>query len=393
LKTKREALRSRVRIGINALVVTPAQHGGDATYVRQLVAHLPIVGDRDEWVIFVSPSARSLFPSAPANVRYVECQVPTSLVGRALWEQTRLPERIDREHLDVLHAPVNVAPLRVGTPTLLTVHEAEPFTPGNRIPLPLLAWWRLTRTLSARRATRIVTVSQAARAELVHWHNHAPDRVAVVTLGVETQRFYPRPVNDQAVQRMPPYLLWVGRTYPRKNVQRLIEAFARLRHRGRRELLLLAGRAGWGEGAVRRSIARSGCEQAIVRQPLSDEALVQWYRGARAFVFPSLVESFGLPVLEALACGTPVVAGDIPALRETAGDAAVFAEPTSVEALAGAIERVLDNPRLGGQLRSAGLRRAAELGWSETARRTHALYESVARVARRSDHHDEPTAG
>jgi glycosyltransferase involved in cell wall biosynthesis len=277
---------------------------------------------------------------------------------------------------------VNVSPLRVDVPTLLTVHEAEPFTPGNRIPVPLLVWWRVTRTPSARRATRIATVSHAAKQELLRWLRVPAERVDVTPLGVDRDRFCPGPVKDAVVQRLAPYLLWVGRTYPRKNVPRLVEAFARLRHEGRPESLVLAGRPGWDEPAVRQAIADSGCQQAIVRESVPDETLPQWYRGASAFVFPSLDESFGLPVLEALACGTPVVAADIPALRETAGDAATFANPTSVDALAGALRQVLQEPGHREHALQAGPRRARDLPWSETAWQTYALYQQVAEIKR-----------
>ena len=366
-----------MRIAIDALAVTPGRPGGDATYVRELVRHLPGVGASDEWIVYVRYDAQSLFPAAPDNVRYVACSVPgRSFVVRALWEQMALPRLVRRDAPEVFHAPVNVAPLVLRMPVVLTLHEAEPFMPGAGIPLPLLAWWRVMRARSARRACRILAVSEAAKGEIVRWMGVPEAKVRVVHSGVDLERFQPSaapepPLMDGA------YILWAGRPYPRKNLPRLVRAFEIVRRAGRPERLVLAGISGWAERELLGALDASSDGDAIVRRgPLPAGDLPGWYRQAALYAFPSLHEAFGFPMLEAMACGTPVVAGDIPALREVGGDAAVYADPCSPESIAEAMLTVLDNPERAAELRQAGLARAARFTWQATAAATRDSYRA-----------------
>lgn len=354
-----------MRIAINALAVTQGRPGGDATYVRQLVRHLPAVAPQDEWIVYVQPGASSLFPPPSENVRYVVCPVAgRNLALRVLWEQLALPAWLRRDRPDVLHAPVNVAPLGTGMPMVLTLHEAEPFMLNSGIPAPLLAWWRLARRASARRARRIITVSEAMKRDLVRWMGLPEAKIRAIHSGVDLERF--RPAKESSTAK--PYILWTGRPYPRKNVPRLIRAFGKL---GGPKRLVLAGIEGWAEREIEAALSEvSGVER---RGPIPDEDLPRWYRQAALYAFPSLHEGFGFPLLEAMACGTPVVASDIPVLREIGGDAAVYADPHDADALTEAMRSVLADPTR----REAGLARAAQFSWAATAAATRACYDPV----------------
>ncbi|MBI2756919.1 MAG: glycosyltransferase family 4 protein [Chloroflexi bacterium] len=370
-----------MRIGINALAVHEGKPGGDSTYVRALIEHLPQVGTTEHWVIFVTPGGkRQLHPVQPSNVELVVCSVPTSsLVARALWEQVVLPGYIRRARLDVLHAPVNVAPIATTTPIILTLLEAEPFMPSIAMPAILRVWWRTMRSLSARRAARVLAISEQSRHELRTWMALDERRLFVTPLGVDAKRFAPDgPARPKGVTE--PYLLWVGRPNPRKNVPMLVEALALLRARGRPERLVVAGPNGWAEDAIRSAARSAGCEDAVVRRaPLADAELPAWYRGAAAFVFPSAHEAFGLPVLEALACGTAVVGSDIPALREVGDNAIEYIRDLSPSGVAEAILRVLDvTPAERGERRLQGLQRAQAYSWINTASATLEHYRAVA---------------
>lgn len=362
-----------MRIAIDALVVAPGRPGGDSTYVRELVRQLPLVGPNDEWVVYIRQDARDLFPAPPENARYVACPVPgKSIAVRVLWEQLALPSWIRRDRPDVLHAPVNVAPLSAGVPFVLTLHEAEPFMPGAGIPLPLLAWWRIARQRSARKARRIVTVSDAVKAEIVRWMGLPDKKISVIHSGVDLERFGPTS-EAEASPMNAPYVLWSGRPYPRKNVVRLIEAFGLVRKAGRQERLVLAGVAGWAEREVEAAIAGVSDRTAIVRRgPIPDADIARWYRQASLYALPSLHEAFGFPMLEAMACGTPVVAGDIPALREVGADAAVYANPLSAASVAEAMLAVLGDPDKATSLGRAGRSRAEGFTWQATATATRA---------------------
>lgn len=371
-----------MRVAINALAVEPRRPGGDVTYVRELVRWLPRVAPDVEWVVFTSRTGRALLPADAPTVRCVVCPVRgESLVVRALWEQCLLPRLVQRARVDVLHAPVNVAPMAAGVPVVLTLHESEPFMPRSRIPLPLAAWWRVVRAGSAHRADRLLTVSNAARDDLVRWMRLPPERLHVVYLGVDRQRFSPAASTEHAPLDRRPYVLWMGRPYPGKNLGRLIAACATLRRRGRSEVLALVGPPGWAEGEIQRAVERHGLHDGVVRLPAQWDGLAAWYRNCAVFAYPSIRESFGLPVLEGMACGVPVVAGDIPALREVGGPAAAYADPLQTDALAQALWQVLTDADHAARLRRAGPARAAQFDWTATARATLAHYREAAGLA------------
>jgi glycosyltransferase involved in cell wall biosynthesis len=258
---------------------------------------------------------------------------------------------------------------------VLTLHEAEPFMPNSGIPVPLLAWWRFVRRASVRRARQILTVSQAARAEVSRYMGVPLAHVRVAHLGVDRATFFPARVPDGSPVPRQPYVFWIGRTYPRKNVERLIGAFTRVAQDFPNLLLVLAGTPGWVEDSVTRLIAQAGAGKVI--RPAAGDDVADWYRGATVFAFPSIHESFGLPVIEAMACGTPVVVADIPALREVAGSAAEYVGSLDVADIARGLRRVLLDPTLRESLRSAGLERAAAFRWEDTARATHSAYRAA----------------
>jgi glycosyltransferase involved in cell wall biosynthesis len=364
-----------MRVALDALAVDPARPGGDASYVRALVQHLPLVDDDLQLTVFVERSARPLFAASVPHVRYVTCTLPwRSLVLRALWEQAVLPTFVRRAQPDVVHSPINVSPLAISTPTVLTLHEAEPFMPDNRIPVPLLLWWRVMRRASAHRARLVLVVSESAKSDVERWMRVPASRIRAIPLAVDHRRFAPGPA---LAHRDKPFILWVGRPYPHKGLVTLIRAFAQLRTSGRREALILAGPPGWTDTAIADELRRLDCAEDVQRLPAITNDLQGWYRAASVFAFPSERESFGLPVLEAMACGTPTVAGDIRALRDVGGDAVLYAAPGDDSALAHALNRVLSEPALRSRLADAGPKRAAAFSWSETARRTALEYRRV----------------
>jgi alpha-1,3-rhamnosyl/mannosyltransferase len=360
-----------VRIGLNALAVTPERPGGVASYVTELTRRCPRLDPGDDWVVFEAPWARPVLGQLPSNVRRVVCRLPhRSIVARVLWEQLALPLLASRQHLDVLFAPVNVAPVAFPGHVVLTLHEAEPFQPDSQIPLPLVLWWRVMRRFSARRASRILTVSEAARQQLRRWMGvHIPP-THVVHLGVDHARF--AAAKPATTLGSDPYLLWVGRPYPRKDLGTLLSAFAHLRRQGFRERLVLIGPPGWDEPGLARHIDAEFAPGSVVRmEVVSEAALPGWYAGAAAFVFPSREESFGLPVLEAMASGTPVVASDIDALIEIGGDAPTYFNRGDSHDLARALKTVLTDSASRAVAKERGIARAATFGWETTAAETN----------------------
>ena len=274
-------------------------------------------------------------------------------------------------------SPLMGASVRHVAPAVVTVHDVIPVRlPGNAGPLRSLVRRRHLRAVTAARG--LIFVSAHARQEFLSFYDYPVERTAVIPEAAGGE-FTP---GDSAAARaalaLPasgPILLHVGAEEPRKNVGTLLDAVARLLPRYP-DLLLV--RIGGMRSRTRRQIARLGLERHVrYRSGLSDAELVRHYQAADAFVFPSVYEGFGLPVLEALACGCPVVAGDAASVPEVTGDAALLVDPRDPDAFARAIGRVLEDAGLSASLRAAGPARAASFSWRRVAVETLAMYGRV----------------
>lgn len=264
---------------------------------------------------------------------------------------------------------------------VLTVFDLTPLTHPD-CHLPSSRWVTGLTLLWARRAKRLVTFSEAVKGQLVTLLGFDPSRITVTPLAAD-KRFYPQP--REAVERMRkkyrlerPYILFVGTIEPRKNLLTLIRAFATLTTSLPHQLVL-AGARGWYCEPVFAEIERLGLEgRVICTEYVPADDLPALMSGADLFVYPSLAEGFGLPPLEAMACGAPVLCSDAPALPEVVGDAAITVPPTDVAAWAEALQRILKDQDLREAMRLKGLERAQQFSWEETARRTLHAFEAAA---------------
>jgi glycosyltransferase involved in cell wall biosynthesis len=301
-----------------------------------------------------------------------------------------LRTRLDRwlGDCDVYHATDHLLP-PLAVPSVFTVHDlaflVEPRThlPTNRLYLAAM----MPRYVRA--ATAVIADSEATRRDLLRYYRLPPERVRVVHLGVEPQ-FRPldaAAARAQVMQRhglVAPYVLFVGTLEPRKNVRALLAAFAclvqaRSDANGSSPLqLVIAGAPGWWYDDLFRWVRARGLDSLVhFLGRVADADLPALYSACAAFAYPSLYEGFGLPPLEALACGAPVVCSDRSSLPEVVGDAALQVDPTRPAALAAALRRVLDDESLRQSLRARGLARAAGFTWERTAAGTLAVYEQV----------------
>ncbi len=275
-------------------------------------------------------------------------------------------------------------PLR-GIPTLLTVHDLF-FRHYPDYHKPLNRWYlNLTLKMYCERATHLIAVSEYTRQDVLRSYGLPPDKVRVI-YEAAAPAFHPQ--TPEAVARVRAryglperYILAVSTIEPRKNYTRLLQAFERLHAEGLSEALVIVGRKGWLFEAFFHALELSPARQAV-RFPgyVLDDDLPALYAGAQAFAFPSLAEGFGLPLLEAMACGTPSVASNVTSLPEIGGDAAVLVDPLDVEAIYTGLRRVLTDAALREALRERGLRRAAQFSWERAARETLALYREMAGV-------------
>jgi glycosyltransferase involved in cell wall biosynthesis len=375
VKQERQCGEPPLRIGFNAHLLPVGatyRSAGVATYVRQMLERLPRVAPEYEYVFFTPPTAEPLVRRCSAI--HIPSRLPTSRpLVRIAWEQGVAPLLVRRFKLDLLHSPVNVAPLLLDRPSVLTIHDLAFLIHPERLPKAKQAYLRGLVRASVARATHVITISQKTKEDLVNYFNVREERISVVYLGVD-ERYRPLAVCCPPIER--PYILYVGTIEPRKNLDVLVRAFAVLRQRGYPHRLVLVGARGWLYADLFQLIAALGLEEAVVEVGFVDD-LVPWYNCADLFVYPSQYEGFGLPPLEAMACGVPVVVSSGGALGEVVADAALTASPGDEEALVEAMRAVLDNTALAQRLAAAGRARAATFSWDQTARRTAAVYREV----------------
>jgi glycosyltransferase involved in cell wall biosynthesis len=357
----------------------PAQPAGAGRYSLSLVRALVRVDTEHDYVVYARshslPELQDLGPS---------CTIvdlgQLSRARRYLWEQTSLPLDLRRRGARLLHSPHHTTPLLAPCPRVVTVHDVTFFLIPERYPLTRRLFFQVATWLSARRAKAILVPSNSAADDLRVVLHPPQERVNVTPEGVEAS-FQPASADTcQALRErygLPEgYLLSLGTLEPGKNRAILLQALQRLVEAGRDVLLAVAGQAGWGREATDANASGLiGRVHHLGYVPQAD--LPALYSGATAFVFPSLHEGFGLPVLEAMACGTPVVTSDRSSLPEVAGEAALLVDPTDADAIAAAIARILDEPPLAALLRQAGLERAAAFSWDACAEATLRVYRRV----------------
>ena len=284
---------------------------------------------------------------------------------------------------DLVHASNSVVPHVGGLPSVVTVQDIT-FMSHPEVHSKLSRFHlRQMVPRACKRAKLVIVPSRATAEELALRTGIHPARMRVVPDGYDEERFTPRegPDDAAALERYgirPPFLLFLGTLEPRKNLLRLLDAFALLRGQGIPHRLVLAGGLGWGYRPVLDRLASEGLEGHVLRVGrVLDRDLPALYRKAAAVVYPSLFEGFGLPVLEAMACGTPVVTSNTSSLPEVAGDAALTVAPDDVRALAEAMRRAVTDEAVARRLRAAGPVQAARFTWHETARATLAVYQEA----------------
>jgi glycosyltransferase involved in cell wall biosynthesis len=279
-----------------------------------------------------------------------------------LWEQIVLPMEASRFHLDVMFNPGFTAPLAVFCRSVTTFHDLQHKRHPEHFRWFDLPFWRFLLWAAAHRSQKIIAVSEATRADLLHSYRIPPERVSVIHHGVDPGFFS----LDRG--RTEPYLLCVSTLHPHKNLERLVRAFARKK---RPERLVLAGMRGFQTSAIESVIQSLEVKDRVeITGWLPREDLLRLYERAQAFVYPSTFEGFGMPVLEALAAGIPVACSNIAPIKEVAGDAVLFFDPSNEEAMAEAVDRILNDQLLRARLAQAGPERARPFTWRRTAEKT-----------------------
>ncbi len=370
-----------MRIGIDASRATAARRTGTENYSLHLIrALLALDGPHEFRLYFNQPPPPDLFP---VDVEQRVIPFPR------LWTHVRLSWEMARQAPDLLFVPSHVLPLIHPRRSVVTVHDLGYHYYPETHTLSQNLYLRASTRFNARAAARVVADSEATRRDLMRYYGTPGDKISVVYPGRDESL---APVRDAALLAAVreryglrgSYLLYVGTLHPRKNLARLVQAFGALLGSATELppdlLLVLAGKKGWLYDDILAEVRRLGLGgRVILTGYVPDEDLAALLSGARAFVYPSLYEGFGLPVLEAMACGTPVVCSDAASLPEVAGDAALTVAPLDTEALAAALARILTDTALRQSLIERGFQQTTRFSWHRCAQETMAVLEDVGR--------------
>jgi len=397
---------SRLHVAISAHLLASRgaagyRSAGIHTYIDHLLAHLPHVDSGVRYTVYTNAQP-------PIDARIRPARLPTAQPPmRILWEQLAQPLALLRDRPDVLHAAAFVAPLASRCPSVVTVYDLSFALFPDFFRGPNQTYLRIFTRRSARRARRVVAISEHTRRDVHRLYGVPLDRIDVACPGVDA-RFRRLPREEvEAFRRkhsLPEkFFLYLGTLEPRKNLDRLIDAYALLEvgswklEDGNTSLrseveqnwrLVLVGGKGWMSDNLFTRVKELGLEQRVMFAGYAPaDELPLWYNAATAFVYPSLYEGFGMPPLEAMACGTPVITSSAASLPEVVGDAGLVVAPEDVPGLAQAMRRVWRDEALRGELSRRGVERARRFTWEATARATVESYRrALGNSGRRATH-------
>jgi glycosyltransferase involved in cell wall biosynthesis len=367
-----------MHIGINAHLLSLAhtyRGAGINRYIYNLLLNLALADQEYQYTVFLGDRR---FPPNPGLTLRTSWLPTTHPLVRIGWEQLVQPFVLWQEKIDLLHSLAFVTPLLSPCPSVVTIYDLsfilfpKGFKYSKRLYLTLL-----TRP-SARSAKRIITISESTKRDTVRLLGVSPEKVDVVYCGVD-KPFCPLPEREVASFRQKRGLperiiLFVGTIEPRKNVARLVEAYSRLRDG--QVKLVIGGARGWlYEEVFARVEELKLTGDVLFPGYIPPDELPLWYNAAELFVYPSLYEGFGLPPLEAMACGTPVITSNVSSLPEVVGEAGLTVDPMDSEGLAEAMNQVLSDGILRQSMREQGLARAGRFSWAKAAQETVEVYQ------------------
>jgi glycosyltransferase involved in cell wall biosynthesis len=373
-----------MKIGISTSVIQKGQTG-IAQYVFALVRALIAHGGAHRFVLFVLENDLPLFGFVGDAMEIVV--VPEKYrppLKNILWHQFRLPRLIRRHRIDVLHVPSYRRLLWFRPCALVaTIHDLAPFHVAHKYDWKRMFYGRVVARWLARRQDEVIAISRNTAADITQFFDLPPERINVIYNGVEHDRFFTtaraeeKAADGRLHESTKPFFLYVARLeHPAKNHLRLITAFNRFKAKTNSDWqLVLAGSAWHGSEIIHAAIAESPFAHDIrCLGFVAGVDLPTLYRAADMFVFPSLYEGFGLPILEAMACGCPVLSSTRGSLGEVMGDAAEKVEPESLDDLERQLTLLASDKNLRERLRTAGLERALQFDWRTTATATLEIY-------------------
>ncbi len=372
-----------MKIGIDARFFGPVGKGL-GRYTQRLIEHLEKIPSTHEFVIFLRKENFDLYQPSSSRFHKVLADFP----WYSWAEQIRFPPLLRKEDIKLMHFPHFNVPILTPCPFVVTIHDLILFRYPTKRASTLnagvyrlkYAAYRFVIRLAAWRARRIIAVSEYTKLDIIKSLGVPENKVAVTYEAsdpVPAKEHDTRITADKNITK--PYFLYVGNAYPHKNLERLLEVFKKLRSEGFEAQLVLVGKMDYFYERLRNEAKRLGLlekEDAVFYGFATDAELANLYRGAKAYVFPSLLEGFGLPPLEAMRYGTPVAAADSSCLPEVLGNAALYFSPEDPLSMAEAMKRVYADETLRAALKERGIARAGVYTWNECAEQTYQTYLS-----------------
>lgn len=354
---------------------------GIGTYVRNLLKHLSRIDRETDYILLCREQDQSVLAELGENFRPIVERTRPYSIG----EQLAIPRRLRRERVDLFHSPHYPLPPLTTCPSIVTIHDCihlmfPEYLPNRFAPI----YARTFMWASTRRASRILTVSEASKRDIIRFFNVPEEKIAVIYNAIDDW-FRLEPPEEEVVrireryQLQDEFVLYAGNIKPHKNLERLIDAFYLLHREGLDNLkLLIIGHEISRYATLRRAVHRYQLHKYVrFLGFVPDQTLAILYRLAGVFAFPSLYEGFGLPPLEAMASGTPVVTSNVSSLPEVVDAAALLVDPYDATSIATGIRRVLTEPGLRAELRARGFARVEQFSWERSVRQIREIYGQV----------------
>ncbi|MGI8908765.1 MAG: glycosyltransferase family 4 protein [Candidatus Sumerlaeaceae bacterium] len=372
-----------MKIGLNALQVRAAK-SGVGQYIHALTEAMLPLAPQDKFTILCTQENVSNYSIPAPNLNPVTWGLPQQArTLRLLHEYTLLPGELKRHGFDVFHGMSNFLPLRKVCPYVVTIHDLSYYVQPERCPPVRRHYWYAMTTRSVKLADAIITVSENSRRDIARFFPGAERKTHVIPEAAHARfRRIDNPREQTILARLGlasmPYLLYVGTLEPGKNVERIVRAFDQIAREFPDHQLVLAGDKGWlYEGILAAAENAAAKERIHITGHMPDDAVVELFNFCDAFVYPSLYEGFGLPPLEAMACGAPVITSNTSSIPEVVGAAAVKVNPVKVDEIAGAMRGVLADPEFAADLRQKGMEQASKFSWGRAAAQTLEVYRKV----------------
>lgn len=371
----------RIHVGVNAHLLSAEasyRRAGIHQYIYQTLQYLP---SGDGRTVTIYTRQMEDWPDRD-DLRLVGTRLPTEKrLARIAWEQLVWPVAARRDGLTLMHSMAFAMPRLAPCPTVVTIYDLSFIEFPDLYPVAQRRYLMNETAHSCDHAARLIAISESGRQDIHRLYGVSPTRIDVITPGT-ADIFRPQPAEEVAAfcrrQSLPnSFFLHVGTLQPRKNIPVLLEALSIL-NRPEASLVLVGGK-GWIYDEIFERVDRLGLRDRVRFEGYAiDEDLPLWYNAATALVLPSLYEGFGMPVVEALACGTPVIASNSSSLPEAGGDVALYFDPHDAVALAGQMARVLDDPTVRRRAQTEGPQHAARFSWPRTGEQLAAVYERAA---------------